>query len=129
MSRSRKFLKQWSARRASTRRQPARFVSGFESLEPRLMLAVTAAFLPQGVLSIFGDSLNNNIEVSRNAAGTILVNDGAVAVQGGTPTVANTSLIQSFGQGGSDTIALNETNGALPAAHLFGGTGNDMLTG
>ena len=35
---------------------------------------------------------------------------------GGTPTVANTSLIQVFGQGGNDTITLDEANGALPAA-------------
>ena len=76
-----------------------------------------------------GDAANNTIEVSRNAAGTILVNGGAVAVLGGTPTVANTALVQSFGQGGNDTITLNEANGALPQAHLFGGAGNDMLTG
>ena len=31
--------------------------------------------------------------------------------------------------GGNDTIALDETNGALPAAQLFGGAGNDTLTG
>ena len=28
-------------------------------------------------------------------------------------------------QGGNDTITLDEHNGALPAAHLFGGAGND----
>ena len=44
---------------------------------------------------------------------------------GGTPTVANTTLIQVFGQGGNDTITMNEVNGALPAANLFGGDGND----
>ena len=66
---------------------------------------------------------------SRNAAGTILVNGGAVAVKGGTPTVANTSMIQAFGQGGDDVITLNESIGALPAANLFGGAGNDTITG
>jgi len=50
-------------------------------------------------------------------------------VLGGTATVANTTLIQAFGQRGNDTISLNETNGALPRANLFGGTGNDTLTG
>jgi Ca2+-binding RTX toxin-like protein len=131
MSRSSKFLKKWAARRAATRRKrPARFVSGFESLEPRLMLAVTAFFVPQaGILTVVGDALDNSIEVSRNAAGNILVNDGAVAIQGGTPTVANTSLVQGLGQGGNDMIALNEANGALPSANLFGGVGNDTLTG
>ena len=79
---------------------------------------------------MLGDSLNNNtIAISRNAAGNILVNGGAVPVTGGTPTVANTAMIQVFGQAGNDTISLDETNGALPAAQLFGGAGNDTLTG
>ena len=90
--------------------------------------AVTATF-SAGTLTVFGDSLNNTITVSRNAAGKILVNGGAVSVAGGTPTVANTTLIQVFGQGGNDTITLSEVNGALPAANLFGGAGNDVLTG
>ena len=72
---------------------------------------------------------DNNIAISRNAAGTILINGGAVAVVGGTPTVANTALIQVFGLGGNDVITLDEANGALPRANLFGGAGNDMLTG
>src|SRR5205807_9567867 len=59
----------------------------------------------------------------------LLVNGGAVQVTGGVATVANTSLIQVFGQDGNDTIALDETNGALPAANLFGGAGSDTLTG
>jgi Ca2+-binding RTX toxin-like protein len=91
-------------------------------------MAVTASFSPP-TLTVFGDNLDNNITTSRNAAGTILINGGAVNVQGGTPTVANTALIQVFGQGGNDTITLNEASGALPAANLFGGTGNDTLTG
>ena len=81
------------------------------------------------MLTVFGDTLDNTITVSRNAAGNILINGGAVAIQGGTATVANTSLIQVFGQGGNDTITLNEANGALPRANLFGGDGNDTLTG
>src|SRR3954468_11708303 len=92
--------------------------------------AITATFLPaSSLLSVFGDSLDNTVTASRDAAGTVLVNGGAVAVTGGTPTVANTSLIQIFGQGGDDALALNEANGALPAANLFGGAGNDVLTG
>jgi Ca2+-binding RTX toxin-like protein len=81
------------------------------------------------LLSVFGDNLGNAINISRNAAGTILVNGGAVPVAGGTPSVANTSLIQVFGQGDNDTITIDESNGALPRANLFGGTGNDTLTG
>ena len=69
------------------------------------MLAVTAVFAPAtGVLSVYGDSAANTIEVSRNAAGGLLVNGGAVAVVGGAPTVANTGLIQVFGLSGDDTL-------------------------
>jgi hypothetical protein len=97
----------------------ARFAA-VEMMERRVLFAVTASFTPSaGLLTVFGDSLDNNVTVSRNAAGQILVNGGAVAVLGGTPTVANTSLIQVFGQGGNDTITLSETNGALPKANLF----------
>jgi Ca2+-binding RTX toxin-like protein len=93
-------------------------------------MAVTASFNPgAGFLSVFGDNLGNSLTVSRNAAGTILVNGGAVPVIGGTPTVANTKKMQLFGQAGDDTITLDESNGALPAANLFGGSGNDVLTG
>ena len=58
----------------------ASFDQGFEALETRLMPAVTATFSPtSGALSVFGDSLDNNIQVSRNAAGQLLVNGGAPA--------------------------------------------------
>jgi Ca2+-binding RTX toxin-like protein len=90
--------------------------------------AVVGTF-SNGVLTTFGDNLDNNVTISRNAAGQILINGGAVGVTGGTPTVANTSLIQVFGQGGNDVITLSEVNGALPRANLFGGAGNDTLTG
>ncbi len=93
--------------------------------------AVTSVFASTngGVLSVVGDNLNNGITISRNAAGTILVNGGAVPVQGGTPTAANTSVIQVFGLSGNDNLTLDEANGALPRALLFGGSGNDVLTG
>src|SRR6186713_3548874 len=91
-------------------------------------MAVTSTFNP-GQMSVIGDSLDNNVALSRNAAGAILVNGGAVATVGGTPTVANTTLIQAFGQAGDDDISLSEINGALPDANLFGGAGNDRLTG
>src|SRR6266511_1036186 len=115
----------WSCRRM----RPTRICAA-ANLQKENDMAVTASFLPgAGILSVFGDNLDNTITTSRNAAGQILVNGGAVPVLGGTPTVANTALIQVFGQGGNDTITLNESNGALPRANLFGGTGNDTLTG
>jgi Ca2+-binding RTX toxin-like protein len=93
-------------------------------------MAVTASFNPtSGVLTVFGDALDNSTILSRDAAGKLLINGGAVNVIGGTPTVANTSLLQVFGQGGNDIITLSEVNGALPRANLFGGAGNDTLTG
>ena len=80
-------------------------------------MAISATFIPTaGMLTEFGDNGNNSIVTSRDAAGRILVNGGAVPVIGGTATVANTSVIQAFGQGGADTIRLDESNGALPAA-------------
>src|SRR5262245_46175177 len=99
----------------NTRRRPIRRARpDFETLDARLAPAVTAVFSPGAhVLTVFGDAQSNNITVSRNAAGAILVNGGAVPIRGGTATVANTALIQVFGQSGSDVITLNEANGAL----------------
>jgi len=116
-------------RKTKTVSRPSlRFAPAVHSLEQREVPAVLALFAG-GSLSVFGDNLDNAITISRNAAGTILVNGGAVAVIGGTPTVANTTAITVFGQGGNDTITLDEANGALPKASLFGGAGNDILTG
>ena len=93
--------------------------------------AVTAIFSPvAGSLVVTGDAANNTIAVSRNVAeAVILDNGGVVAIRGGTPTVANTRQISLFGEGGNDNLSLDETDGALPAANIFGGTGNDTLTG
>ncbi|TPQ32104.1 calcium-binding protein [Bradyrhizobium guangdongense] len=93
-------------------------------------MATTAVFSKNtGLLTEFGDALGNSIVTSRDAAGNILVNGGAGSILGDKPTVANTAEIDVFGQAGDDTISLNEANGALPSAHLFGGTGNDTLIG
>src|SRR5262245_58915442 len=117
-------------RRALGRKRPAALRLASEPLEDRVTPAVVATFSPTaGILTVFGDSLNNTIAVSRNAAGTLLVNGGAVSIVGGTSTVANTSLIQVFGQGVDDSITLDEAYGPLPSANLFGGSGNDILTG
>jgi Ca2+-binding RTX toxin-like protein len=104
------------------------FIDKFSAQADFSIQAVLGTF-SGGILTTFGDSLDNNVQLSRNAAGQILINGGAVPVTGGTPTVANTSLIQVFGQGGNDTITLSEVNGALPKANLFGGAGNDVITG
>lgn len=103
---------------------------GLESLEERAMASVSALFSPStGVLSVFGDQQNNTIDISRNAAGAILINDGAVVISGGSASIANTTRIIVNGRGGDDTITMNEANGALPLAHLYGNLGNDTLIG
>jgi Ca2+-binding RTX toxin-like protein len=95
-----------------------------------MTMAIKATFSPgSALLTEFGDSLDNTITTSRDAAGNILVNGGTVAIDGGRATVANTAEIVVFGQGGNDTITLDERNGPLPPAQLFGGAGNDVLTG
>ncbi|MBM7791238.1 calcium-binding protein [Tenggerimyces flavus] len=91
--------------------------------------AAPIATFGAGVLTVFGDNLDNSFTVSRGTTGTILVNGGAVPVSGGTPRIENTTLIQVFGQGGNDTLTLSELNGPLPRANLFGSAGNDTLTG
>jgi Ca2+-binding RTX toxin-like protein len=103
-------------------------VAAIFAFSPPASAATTATF-SAGTLSVSGDNAVNSIVITRNAAGTILVNGGAIAVLGGTPTVANTALVQVFGLGGNDSVTLSEVNGALPKARLFGGPGNDVLTG
>jgi Ca2+-binding RTX toxin-like protein len=91
--------------------------------------AATTATFSAGVLTVIDDSADNSTVIGSDAAGRILVNNGAVAVVGGTPTVANTTTIKVFGLGGDDVIRLDEANNDLPAAQLFGGPGRDTLTG
>src|SRR5262249_43419688 len=91
---------------------------------------VTATFFSaDGALTILGDGQDNTTVVSRDAAGNILVNNGAVTIQGGPATIFNTVLIRVSGLGGNDTLSLSEANGALPRAILDGGDGIDILTG
>jgi len=49
-----------------------------------------------------------------------LINGGAVRSWAGTATVATPSTSQMFGLDGNDTIAVDESNGAMPAALMFG---------
>ncbi|HKX62851.1 MAG TPA: hypothetical protein VJS65_13420, partial [Verrucomicrobiae bacterium] len=90
----------------------------------------TAGFNPTtGILTITGDDLDNFLVVSRNAGGALLVNSGAVPIQGGVPTVANTTLIEIYGRAGNDQLSLDEANGALPWTQMFGEADNDTLVG
>ena len=96
-----------------------RFLPKIEPLGDRIVPAVTATFsAAEAVLRVTGDELDNTIVVSRDAAGTILVNNGAIAIQGGPATVANTRLIMISGGGGTDNLSLNEANGAASSQSL-----------
>jgi hypothetical protein len=107
-----------------------RFRPQVEPLDGRVLPAVTASFSAAGaLLRVTGDALDNTVVVSRDAGGTILVNGGAVVIQGDKPTVANTHMIMLVGGAGNDHLSLDETNGAMPAASIFGGDGNDVLVG
>src|SRR5262245_3668687 len=119
-----------SGKRRATVRKPPRPRLALEALDDRLLLSVTSTFsAATGVLTVAGDDLDNTIVVSRDAAGTILVNNGAVAIQGGQATVANTSKLLVTGGAGNDVLPMDETNGGLPQTSLDGGAGNDVLTG
>jgi Ca2+-binding RTX toxin-like protein len=115
-------------RRRPSRRFPLVELSGIELLDRRVLPAVTALF-SAGTLRVTGDDQDNVITISRDEGGTILVNNGDVAIQGGTATVANMSHLHLVGAGGNDNISLNESNGALPGADFLGGAGDDVLIG
>jgi len=119
-------LRRGGARRAC----PPRFFPTLDALETRLTPAVTASYSAVAkTLTVNGDAAGNVISVSRNAGGTILVNNGAVAVSGGAATVTNTLKIVVLGNGGNDDITLGTANGGLIGAFVVGGAGNDELNG
>jgi hypothetical protein len=89
----------WLKKKSRPVSRTGRPAPALEWLAERIAPAVTATFVPgAGTLTIRGDNLDNTITVNRDADGTLLVNGGAVRVQGGTPTFANVSLIPAFGQ-------------------------------
>lgn len=93
-------------------------------------MSIIGKFQPHSKQLFFiGDNSNNPITISRDSSGQLFGNAGALPISGGIPTVANTDLIRGFGNAGNDVITLDEANGPLPAARLFGGAGNDTLTG
>lgn len=93
-------------------------------------MSVTAFYIAgTNTLAILGDATNNVISVGRNSAGDLLINNGAVQINGARASASNTSLISVFGLGGNDTLKIDETNGKMPQAALFGGEGNDTLIG
>ena len=111
----------WLRPRHARPRRPRRFTLRLDELDARAVPAVVAVFSPgTGTLTVIGDGGNNSIAVGRDAVGRILVNGGAVPIVGGTPTVANTALIQLNGGDGNDRLALAP---ACRAASCSGGSG------
>jgi hypothetical protein len=90
--------------------------------------AISAVFAG-GILTVTGDDHDNNLRVSRDIGGTLLVNGGTVPIIGGLPTVGTTSLIRILGLNGNDVLVVDDTNGPMPPGDLQGGEGNDTLTG
>src|SRR5262245_56510121 len=91
-------------------------------------MAVSSRFDPAtGLLTATGDNLDNTITVSRDAAGVILINGGAVPIVGGTPSAANTTQIQLSGRGGDDVITGD--NSSIVPMTIDGGGGDDTITG
>ena len=93
--------------------------------------AATSAHFNQGhgVLTVFGDPNGGTTVVSRDRAGVIEVNGGAVRIDGARATVSNVSTIVVVGGHASDRLAIDEEHGSLPRALLFGGSGDDELFG
>lgn len=89
------------------------------------------ASFQDGILKVVGDETSNEIVVTRDNVGNlkVFVDNLALAITGGQPTLANTSLIQVEGLEGDDRIFIDDTNGVMPKARLLGGAGNDILTG
>jgi hypothetical protein len=89
-----------------------------------------AKFAPaSGVLTVTGTQSADAYVVTANAQGAIVVNGGSVPIQGGTPTLANTTRIVLVGRGGDDQLVLDPHGGALPGARVVGGPGNDVIVG
>ena len=88
-----------------------------------------SAVFAEGILTISGDNDDNTLIASRDAGGNILVNGGLLPIIGDVCTVSNTTLIRILGLKGDDELKVDDSNGPMPPANLFGGEGDDTLTG
>src|SRR5262249_44453081 len=94
-----------------------------------------------GVLTVLGDTADNNISVAADAAGNLTVTDNGQSItiqsqDGSDPTKFNLKSLYVDGGNGDDTITTSNTlnvldaNGKLafaPDATLLGGNGNDII--
>ena len=117
-------------RRPARRDRAARFAV-LELLDDRVMPSISASFLPAaGVLTVLGDAKDNSIVVNRDAAGTILVNGGAVTSPGRHSHRRQHESDPGV-RPGRQRHHLPRREPTVPCrkANLFGGAGNDTLTG
>ena len=78
-----------------------------------------------GLLTVTGDAWSNNITLSRDTTGNILVNGQAYF----GAHVGITHDIRVFGLGGDDTINISGVYGYTGSSILSGGEGHDTLVG
>jgi hypothetical protein len=118
------------SRRRSIARQARRLHAPFESLEPRLALAVSQSY---GTWTITGDSdpahPNDTILVDRNPANAAQLRAIVNGVVVGTIRESRVTTIRIFGGAGDDTITVTIPGNTRIKTVLNGGAGNDTITG
>lgn len=110
-----------ASRQSATRK---RWRPALERLPDRITPAITANFdAASGVLTLTGTAAGDQIIVSRDAGGSIIVfdQDGKVDVAGAT--VTTTAKINIDGGDGNDDIVIDQSNGQLAPGK--GGEGTD----
>src|SRR6478609_5298173 len=114
----------------SERRRRRKAMAGAKPLHSPPGGKTTALFIKgQHLLTISGDASDNEIRVGRDSAGLITINDGDIDIRGAKATVANVNRIVIFGGSGNDRLAIDDSNGPMPAASIFGQSGDDELFG
>lgn len=90
----------------------------------KVSLSSQPAMFVDGVLTVTGSAANDALRLTVDPEGKILVNQGALPVTGGTPTVLNTSRIVVMGLEGDDALYFG---GLGVPIHAIGGGGNDSI--
>jgi Ca2+-binding RTX toxin-like protein len=92
-------------------------------------MTITASFSnADHTLVIKGDEQDNFVEISTDASGRIVLNDGTIPITGDIPAPGHVTSIEAAGFGGNDRFTFKETDFFLPA-NFLGDDGNDQLLG
>ena len=110
------------------RNRTSRF--SYQGLEARRMLAGDVqAFVSDSVITIIGDGLDNQIALTTNDSGNVVVTGLDTTINGGTDFVVTGRFesISLFMEGGNDEASLD---GITAPRHFsfYGAAGNDRLT-